>query len=551
LRIWRRWLVPAVLLGLGIVAGWGLQAIRQKPSAPSYTRLTFRRGTVFGARFAPDGQTIVYSAAWEGQPARIFATRAGSLESRALQLPEGRVLAVSSTGELAISIGRETVWTTRGTLARVPLEGGAPRELLENVSLADWTPDGRDLAVVHKVGGKYRVEFPIGKVLYETTDAIESMRFSPRGDRLAITPWVGDMLMIDLAGNVTTLTKGWSFIGNVAWRPDGGEIWFAGEKPAGKFAVYAVTLSGQERTVRLEAAGLYLFDISRDGRVLLNDYFWDSNIAAVPPGEAAERELSWMDRSDVAAISSDGRFVVFNEWGEAGGDNGAIYLRATDGSAAVRLAEGPGLAVSPDGRWVLSQSAQAREAFQLVPTGPGQPRSLEHRGVTGIGSAQFLPDGRSVLFFGRTGSGSLRVFAQSLEGGEPRAVSPDGMIGGLLVVTPDGRHFAALAPDSKIAIYPVDGGAPSPLPGAEALENPIHWSADAGFLYVYRPREAPARVFKVDVRTGRRELWKTIAPADRTGLIAVNSIVMTPDARGYAYSYERILTSLQVVDGLR
>ena len=74
-----------------------------------------------------------------------------------------------------------------GTLARVPLEGGAPRELLENVSLADWSPDGRDLAVVHKVGGKDRLEFPIGKVLYETGEEIASVRFSPRGDRLAIS----------------------------------------------------------------------------------------------------------------------------------------------------------------------------------------------------------------------------------------------------------------------------------------------------------------------------------------------------------------------------
>ncbi len=159
---------------------------RSPPRLPTRA-ITFRRGTVYGARFAPDGQTVVYSAAWEGQPARIFAARIGSLESRGLPLPDGRVLAVSATGELAIQTGRETIWESIGTLARVPLEGGAPRELLENVSLADWSPDGRDLAVVHKVGGKYRVEFPIGKVLYETTNLIESMRISPRGDRLAIS----------------------------------------------------------------------------------------------------------------------------------------------------------------------------------------------------------------------------------------------------------------------------------------------------------------------------------------------------------------------------
>ena len=152
--IWRKLLVPAAVLGLGILGGWALHGIRPEPDPPSYKRLTFRRGTVFSARFAPDGQTVVYGAAWDGQPGRIFATRAGSKESRDLQLPEGRLLAVSSTGELAISVGSEATWLIRGTLARVPLEGGAPRELLENVSLADWSPDGRGLAVVHKVGEK-------------------------------------------------------------------------------------------------------------------------------------------------------------------------------------------------------------------------------------------------------------------------------------------------------------------------------------------------------------------------------------------------------------
>ena len=289
LRIWGNVLVAAAMLGLVLLAGWGMSAIRQKPSAPAYSRITFRRGKVYGARFASDGQTVVYSAAWEGQPARIFATRAGSIESRSLQLPDARVLAISANGELAISIGRETIWDSAGTLARAPLEGGAPRELLENVSLADWSPDGRDLAVVHKIEGKYRVEFPIGKVLYETTEGITSMRFSPRGDRLAIVPWSGAILSIDLAGKATTITKGWINIGNVAWRPDGSEIWFSGERPAGKFALYAVTPSGRELTVRVEAAGLLLFDISKDGRVLLNDYFWDSNPAARPAGETAAR----------------------------------------------------------------------------------------------------------------------------------------------------------------------------------------------------------------------------------------------------------------------
>ncbi len=548
--IWGKPLLAAALVGVGLLAGWSVSAIRRKTPAPSYRRLTFRRGTVFTARFAPDGQTVVYSAAWEGAPARIFATRAGGIESRGLELPDARILAVSATRELAISIGRESIWESVGTLARVPLEGGAPREVLENVSLADWTPDGRDLAVVHRVGGKDRVEFPIGKVLYETVGVIESVRFSPRGDRLAVS--LGDgIVIVDLSGKATTLSKGWGGTGNVAWRPDGNEIWFSGQKGAEKYALYAVTPSGRERTVRREAGGLYLHDIARDGRVLLNDYFWHSSLAALPGGESAERELSWMDRPNVEAISKDGRTVVFDEWGEGGGDNGAVYLRATDGSAAVRLGDGSGMDLSSDGRWVLSQPAQSPETLVLLPTGPGQPRSLEHRGITSLPSGRLLPDGKRVLFLGRAGTGSARVRVQSLDGGEARAISPEGTPPGYMAVSPDGRFAAARGPDSKIAIYPVDGGPPRALAGAEAGDNPILWSADGRSLYVYRSREAPARVFQIDIATGRRDLWKTIAPADRSGLVAIDNIVITPDARSYAYSYQRVLTSLEVVEGLR
>ena len=361
-----------------------------------------------GARFAPDGQTVVYTASWDGQPFRIFATRAGSMESRSLQLPDARVLAVSPTGELAISISREMTWDATGTLARVPLEGGAPRELLEDVMLADWSPDGRELAVVHKVGGKNRLEFPIGKVLYETAELVASVRFSPRGDRIAVSHEPGDLVAVDLSGKATTLSKGWSGIGNVAWRPDGREIWFGGNRPGEKFAIYAVTLSGRVRLVRREAGGLYIHDISRQGRVLLNEYFWHDSLVGLSAGETTERELSWMDQPYINAISNDGKKVVFDEPGEGGGDSGSsIYLRAIDGSPAVRLGEGHGLAFSPDGRWVLSWPSMTSETFVLLPTGTGQPRPLKHTGITAAHFGQYFPDGKRVLFLGRTGSGSL------------------------------------------------------------------------------------------------------------------------------------------------
>jgi Tol biopolymer transport system component len=559
-RGWSRALaIAAALLLLGVLAGWGLRALRPRASSPSYRRLTFRRGTVYTARFAPDGQTIVYGAAWEGQPNRIYATRPGSTESRDLQLPDARILSVSATGELAILLGRQAVWDATGTLARVPLEGGAPRQLLEDVRLADWSPDGRELAVVHRVGGDDRLEFPIGKVLYRASQPIESMRFSPSGDRIAVSELSGSILTVDLSGKTTILSKAW-LVAELVWGPDGREIWFTGYRKGEKFALYAVSTSGRERIVRREAGGLYLHDIARDGRVLLNEYVWTSSLAALAAGETAERDLSWMDFSLVTDIAKDGRFVVFEEPMEGGGPNGGVYLRALDRSPAVRLGDGSGFAVSPDGRWVLSRPAggQSSKAHLLLPTGPGPPRSLEHEGVSETAWGRFSPDGKRIFFLGRAASGTMRLYVQDLDGSPPRPISlqgkqtdsPEGMPNQPFAISPDGRFVAAQGPDARIAFYPVDGGDPRPLPGAVAGESPILWGAD-GTLYVFIAEEAPSQVFRVDVATGRRELWKTIAPADRSGLVQIDTLVMTPDARSYAYSYERILTDLEIVDGLR
>jgi Tol biopolymer transport system component len=551
-RAARRALAAAAVVALAFLGLWGFRGLRPPPGDPTYRRLTFRRGTVYGARFAPDGQTVVYSAAWEGQPARLFATRIGSVESRELQLPEARLLSVSSSAELAILFTRGTEWAPGGTLARVPLEGGAPRAVLENVSHADWAPDGRDLAVVHRVGGKNRIEYPIGKVLYETGKGIFSARFSPKGDRIAFTLMNAGVFTVDLAGRVTPLVEGGADAWVVAWRPDGAEIWLASFRAGERWALGAVDLSGHQRPLRREAGAIFLMDISKEGRALVGQAEASGSLVGLFPGATAERELSWMDQPTVNAISDDGRNVVFDEWGEAAGRIESIYVRATDGSAAVLLGKGHGLAFSPDGQWVLSWPSSTSESFVLLPTGAGQPRPLPHAGIAPTHFCRFFPGGKSILFQGRVGAGSLRFYTQDVEGGEPRPVSPDGVPNGLAAISPDGRFFAAQGPDSRIAIFPAEGGGPSrPLAGVEPGETPVLWSADGRAIYVTRMSEAPARIFRIEVATGKRELWRTLAPADRCGVIEIDSVVMTPDARSYAFTYERLLVKVHAVDGLR
>jgi DNA-binding beta-propeller fold protein YncE len=155
------------------------------------------------------------------------------------------------------------------------------------------------------------------------------------------------------------------------------------------------------------------------------------------------------------------------------------------------------------------------------------------------------------VFLGRTEKESVRLYVQDIDSGQPRAISTEGITPSILAVSPDGRFVASPARDGRVTIYPVDPGDSRPLAGAEPGERPIAWSADGRSVYVYPSRESPARIFRIDIATGRRELWKTIVPADRAGLMTIQRIVMTPDARAYAYSFERILTNLEVVEGLR
>ena len=554
-RRWRKPLVAAGLLLAGAVAALLARASVRDPDPPSYERVTTRLGGALSARFAPDGRTVVYSASRGGGPYRISSSRTGS-EPADLGLPDGNLVAVSSLGEMAIAIGRGESGTDSGTLARVPLAGGAPRALLEQAPVADWSADGSSLAVARRVQGKTRIEFPAGRTVYETAGEIPYLRLSRNGESAFVEQDASHRYSVNLirgSGPRVVLSRGWAFVGGLAWRPDENEIWFAGRRGPGRNALYAVTPAGRERLVRHEAGSLFLHDIFSDGRVLLSDYVYSRGIAVLAPGDALERDLSWQDLPWVDAIAGDGRSIVFEEREEGGGRSGPIYVRKVDGSAPMHLGEGAALGISPDGRWVLSQSEEAggQDRFLLLPTGPGLARAVEHRGLGSMPWGAFSPDGSGVLFLARRAGAAPALYAQGLAGGEPRAISRDGLEGDPIVVSSDGRFAAAVGAEGRILLCRLEDGTAHPLPGGFPDEIPIVWSPDGRSLYVFKRSELPARVFRVDAETGRRELWREIAPADRTGLDHIDAIRMTPDARAYAYGYTRTLGSLQIAEGLR
>ncbi|MGB8864949.1 MAG: protein kinase, partial [Candidatus Sulfotelmatobacter sp.] len=530
-----------IALAIGLVLGkhlWGSSAA----SAPLYHEITFRRGEIRSARFAPDGQTILYSAAWQGNPVETFSARQGMVESRSLGLGRAELLAISSTGEMALSLGSHPVgtWINVGTLARAPLAGGAPRPVLEDVEWADWASDGNSLAVVRNVGGRDRLEFPIGKVLYETSGGwISYPRVSPKGDLVAFMdhPNQGDdggsIAVVDVSGHKTELTREWYGTQGLAWSPDGREVWFTASELGLFHYITAVTLSGKQRLVTRVPGSLVMFDIWRDGRVLLARADRRREVMAQSDGATKERDLSWLDYSYPADLSADGKTLLFDEEGIGGGVQYgdvqdltyAVYIRSTDGTPAIRLGEGGAAALSPDQKWVIIATPSSPQQLRLLPTGAGETQSLTNDSINHQW-ARWFPDGKRFVFSGNESGKGVRLYTQDVSGGKPKPISPEGVDAQAFAISPDGQSVVGIGPDQKGYFYPASGGDPRIVNGMEPGDIPINWSQDARSIYLYRTGEVPAKVYRLELATGKKTVWKQIAPLDPTGVSTIGPILM-------------------------
>jgi len=542
-----------------IVMAFFLVRHNRPANLAAYHLLTYRRGTIRLARFAPDGQTVVYSAAWEGRPVEVFTTRVGTPEARPVGVDGAEILGISSTGETALLLGSHQTKSQvySGTLARMPLVGGAPREVLESVQWADWSPDGAQFAVVRDVGGRNRLEYPIGKVLYETGGWISHPRISRRGDMIAFLdhPIQGDSIagvsVVDLKGKKRSLADpyGGGAIG-LAWSPAGDEVWFTATQLGIDRALYAVSLSGEKRLVARVPADLTLQDVLSDGRALLARDNWRRGLIVRASTDASERDFTWLDWSYPVTLAPDGKTLLFREEGEAGGPSYAVYLRKTDGSPAVRLGDGQSLALSPDGKWALSSRGDNQTDLFLLPTGPGEPKPLDGHGII-HSHACWFPGGDRILLSGTESNHGVRLYVQNIASNKIEAISPEGTNGLSFALSPDGRLVAAVGPDGKGYFFPVASGESKPIPGLLAGEVPVAWSADGRSLYIYRGGELPAKVYLLEVATGRRTLWRQLMPPDPAGVEYIGPVLPAPDGKAYAYGYRRLLSDLYLVEGLK
>jgi serine/threonine protein kinase len=554
--------LPWVLLALMAIAIAFLaipQLLHPTVAPPTYRRLTFEAGTIYSARFGPNGQTIVYSAAWDGKPAQIFSTVGDSFLAQPLNLPQANLLAISSSNELAVVVNgthNGQLETVDGTLARAPLAGGAPREVLPEVRWADWNSQNQ-LAVVHYVDGHSRLEFPMGNALYQSGGWISDIRFSPDGSRIAFMDhpalWDtrGVVSVVDLSGHVKSLSTEWESEGGLAWCPDGKELWFTAVDKGNTLRLMAVSLSGKIRTILDLPVGITLQDIAADGRVLVALTSRRLAVAFTALDRKDNVDLSWHDWNSARDISPNGDSVLFEDASEAAGPTYSVILRKVDGSLPIRLGEGSPTGLSPDGKWAIAVSTSHSPAITLLPTGAGQPRTVNLTGLQHIHNAygRFLPDGSKAIIIGDETGHAPRCYLADLSSGSAKAVMPDGWLCG--PISPDGNSLVGRGPLGAIALYSFAGGPPRSIPNVERNFVPVQWSDTGSFLYGYRVGEIPSKVYKLEIATGKQALVRELKPEVPAGVVMVAPVVVSRDGKRFAYSYNQTLSVLYLISGLQ
>lgn len=333
-----------------------------------------------------------------------------------------------------------------------------------------------------------------------------------------------------------------------AWSPYGREVIFAASKKEGR-ALYAVDMDGVTRTVLRTPGNMTLTDISRQGDTLLvieNDRMRAHFVGAA---EADTRDLTWLDWTLLRGMTADGSRILFDETGVGGGELASAYVRGTDGSSAIRLGDGMAYNLSPDGEWALTGVGRGLTHLDLVPCGAGEPRAIPI-GNLAINHASWFPDGRAICCLGGEPGRGMRLYKIDLASGTREPFTEEGISYYDSLVSPDGRSAVAHGPDRKLRIYPVDGSPPRPLKGVLEFERTIAWSADGRAIFVFSRGELPGKVWRIDLETGERKLFREISPVDATGVEGVAVVRMAADGASLAYSYYQRMSRMYVVEGL-
>jgi eukaryotic-like serine/threonine-protein kinase len=549
--------VVVALAMLGI--GWWVGRAGGAVPPPEYKQITFRNGNVGNARFTPDGG-VVYNAAWEGGVDQLYIVRPGDSGSSELGLKNAELVSVSKNGELAVLLNTVGLsgYARTGTLARAPVSGGAPREVLDNVGDAEWAADGENMAIIRYFpeNSHWRLEYPVGTVLLDTINWISHPRVSPDGKWVAFGDHEnpngddqGSVAVIDLQGHEKKLSSGWSSIEGIQWSSSGNEIWFSASDSGAANNLRGVTLDGKVRTIANVPGGMWLEDL-RNGLALMITHQQRNDIRGMPPDGKEEHELGWLGWSGLRDISRDGTKILFEEEAEGGGPNYTVFLRDTNGAPPVRIGEGLGGAISPDAKWVITKRLKVG-ALSLVPTGAGQSRQLTHDNVS-YAVIRYLPDGKHLIASGIEPGHGARNYIIDVATGDSKPMTPEGVSG--VVLSPEGSQTVVTGPDGKFGIWTLDGNSIRPLPdiGSEYLVT--GWALDGKSLYVgsrQRQVQLARKVYRLDLATGKMEFWKEFGASLPSSTTGIGFPRFSSGSNAYAYPYGVLICDTYVVKGLK
>ena len=555
------------LTGLVFLAVAGIALVVGQHFAPSrplrFEDVILRSGQFWEARFESDGHTVVYGAVFRFGENGIYLADRNTPVGRSLALPDPGLLSVSRNGELAIMLSRHQIFqysgnSIVGTLARVPLSGGAPRRITENVQSADWSPDGSQLAVARYSPERkhYLLEYPIGRVLYETSGYISDVRVSPDGELVAFMdhPEVGDSIgsvaLVDRAGKHKTISpqswpKSWGEEG-LAWAARGREVWVTNQG-----GLWAIDLSSRTRPLlQMVNYAVILRDIAPDGTVLVYQQAsaGTSMIMRKWSRTPGDRDLSWLDAPFVTDISDDGQLVLFNEQGLGGGPEYMSFVRKTDGSPAVQLVAGRSTTISPDKQFAITVGIGSKKPKQLflVPLTVGEPKQITNDSIDHH-FAFWMPNGREILFVGEEPGHGFRVYRQTIEPGLPKAISPEGCTLSGSNVSLDGGRVLLQCTGSWTMLR-LDNGALVKLSAIQPNERALRWTRDGGVWVLNTSSPNSANIYKVNLATGSRQLWKKIYLDSYTRMLFG---VITSDGNTFVENEYSSSGSLRRVYGLR
>jgi Tol biopolymer transport system component len=310
-----------------------------------------------------------------------------------------------------------------------------------------------------------------------------------------------------------------------------------------------VSLSGKQRAILTTPQSARLLDIAADGRVLVSIERQQTEITGIDPATGKERRgLEWFDASVMGDILPDGKAIVFLEWG---GPAGTLYLtvyRKLDGSAPVALGPGAAPKFSPDGTTAVAPLLTRPPQVTLNPLGTGESRHLPVGEITSLKSVAWFPDGNHLLLTGAAEGQPLRTYEMDLDGGKPQAVGPSDFTG--VAVAKDGKRIAGRNASAQTVIFDRETQKLLVIPGIDPHEVLAQWTEDGQALLVYSPTPWEARIYRVDVGSGKRTLVQTVEPGEKAGSIAPLRLAYAERSKTYVYSAVRILGTLYVVEGL-